>query len=386
METTRRRDFLRAVGAGVAVAAVSGGGDIGVAATGGVPKPGRAAAALARKLPRWRGFNLREKISSKSISRVGAKPLPGNLPFREQDFEWIAELGFNFVRLPMDYHCWSGGDGPRRLNEKALREIDQAVEWGRQYRIHVCLNMHHAPGYRVGWAIDPCLWTDEKPLELFCFYWSMFAKRYRGVPSSRLSFNLVNEPGRIKPGVYVTAEMCDKVYRRAIDAIRREDADRLIIVDGLLWAQKPLPGLADIQVAQSTHWYQPRELTHYKAPWLKKADWPKPAWPMKRKGRLLDRRWLRAAHVKPWKALEAKGVGVHVGEWGVLDTVPHDIALRWTRDCLELWKEAGWGWALWNFRGENGFGFLDTHRADVKYEDFHGRRLDRKMLELARET
>ena len=75
-------------------------------------------------------------------------------------------------------------------------------------------------------------------------------------------------------------------------------------------------------------------------------------------------------------------MGVHVSEWGILDTVPHEIALRWTRDCLELLKQAGWGWALWNLRGERGYGFLDTHRKDVQYEDFHGHRLDRKMLEL----
>jgi endoglucanase len=53
------------------------------------------------------------------------------------------------------------------------------------------------------------------------------------------------------------------------------------------------------------------------------------------------------------------------------------------RDCLTLWKEAGWGWALWNFRGP--FGILDSRRADVAYEDFHGHQLDRKMLTLLRE-
>jgi endoglucanase len=52
------------------------------------------------------------------------------------------------------------------------------------------------------------------------------------------------------------------------------------------------------------------------------------------------------------------------------------------RDVLELWQEAGWGWALWNLRG--GFGPLDSQREDVTYEDFHGHKLDRTMLELLR--
>ena len=57
-----------------------------------------------------------------------------------------------------------------------------------------------------------------------------------------------------------------------------------------------------------------------------------------------------------------------------------NVALAWMRDCLELWKEAGWGCALWNLRG--GFGVLDSNRPDVDYEDFRGHKLDREMLKL----
>jgi endoglucanase len=49
-------------------------------------------------------------------------------------------------------------------------------------------------------------------------------------------------------------------------------------------------------------------------------------------------------------------------------------------DLLSLWKEAGWGWALWNLRGS--FGIVDSGRSDVNYENFEGHRLDRKMLDL----
>jgi len=49
---------------------------------------------------------------------------------------------------------------------------------------------------------------------------------------------------------------------------------------------------------------------------------------------------------------------------------------------LELYQQAGFGWALWNFRGP--FGILDSGRKDVAYEDFRGHKLDRKMLDLLR--
>ena len=60
---------------------------------------------------------------------------------------------------------------------------------------------------------------------------------------------------------------------------------------------------------------------------------------------------------------------------------PHDVVLAWMHDLMGQWKAAGW--AMWNFRG--GFGILDSKRADVKYEEFKGHKLDRKMLELIKE-
>ena len=89
---------------------------------------------------------------------------------------------------------------------------------------------------------------------------------------------------------------------------------------------------------------------------------------------------MRKEQIEPWQELARKGVGVHVGEGGAYRFTPHAVALAWLKDNLELWQEAGWGWALWNFRGD--FGILDSNRADVNYETFHGRKLDRAMLEL----
>jgi len=85
--------------------------------------------------------------------------------------------------------------------------------------------------------------------------------------------------------------------------------------------------------------------------------------------------------VEPWrKFADSFGVGVHVGEWGAYNRTPHAVVLAWMKDCLDLWKQASFGWALWNLRGE--FGILDSGRADVTYEDYQAHKLDRKMLEL----
>jgi hypothetical protein len=93
-----------------------------------------------------------------------------------------------------------------------------------------------------------------------------------------------------------------------------------------------------------------------------------------------DQAWLWQTCIEPWKAAEAQGIGVIVGEWGAYNKTPHDVVLRWAEDCLKNWQQAGWGWAMWNFRGP--FGILDSGRADVHYEDLDRHKLDRKLLDL----
>ncbi|HNR33388.1 MAG TPA: cellulase family glycosylhydrolase [Candidatus Hydrogenedentes bacterium] len=354
MNTISRRAFLAGVAGGAVGATVAG------ASLDASEGPSH------RRLPRWRGFNLLEKFW-----------VPGNRPFVERDFAWMAEWGFDFARLPLSYHCWAKPDDWYTLDEAELKEIDEAVAFGRKHGVHVCLNFHRAPGYCVGGEPEPVsLWDNEEAQRAFAFHWGHFAKRYQGMPNAAISFNLVNEPATVGIPVYV------RVVERALEAIREHDPDRLVICDGLFWGREPVEALVPLGVAQSTRGYDPMPLTHYRASWVEGSDrWPLPAWPLRESDKVLwDKERLRDKRVRQWRALADEGVGVHVGECGAFRHTPHGVVLAWLRDCLELWKEAGFGWALWNLRGT--FGILDSERDDVAYEDFNGHKLDRAMLEL----
>ena len=330
-------------------------------------QPKRMEKPSPSKLPRWRGFNLLEKFNADH-----------NAPFRDSDFAQMAEWGFDFARLPLSYHCWSSPGDWKTLKEQPLREIDQAVEFGRKHGVHVNINFHRAPGYCVNPPKEPLdLWTDEAALAASCLHWAHFAHRYKGIPSSAVSFDLLNEPAAVPEATYI------RVATRLVEAIRAEDPDRLIIADGLRWGRDPVHGLAALGVAQSTRGYDPMQISHYRAGWVDGSDrWPLPSWPLKHNAEVYNRERLRRERIEPWKELERKGVGIHVGEWGAFQHTPHEVALAWMRDQLQLWKDAGWGWALWNFRGS--FGILDSGRSDVTYEDFRGHKLDRRMLDLLR--
>lgn len=320
----------------------------------------------ARKLPRWRGFNLLEKFNGNN-----------NQAYLETDFQMMADWGFDFTRLPMSYHCWSKPENWLVMDESVLKEIDQAVEYGRKYKIHVNLNFHRIPGYCVNPPAEPLdLWKDEKALDAATFHWQRFAKRYKGISSKKLSFDLINEPANVEETDYV------RVIGRLAEAIRFEDPQRLIIADGMQYGTKPVNNLAGLNLAQSTRGYAPMAISHYKASWINGSDtWPEPAWPLKQNETdVWDKFRLKREVFAPWKALAEKGVGVHVGEWGAYNQTPHAVALAWMKDNLEIWKEYGWGWSLWNLRGD--FGVLDSERKDVSYENLRSHKLDRKMLDL----
>lgn len=516
-----RRDVLKS---GAALAAAS------VAAPLGVPGFGLFSNAFAApskrstlptprhdKLPRWRGFNLLEKFM-----------VYDNKPFREDDFRNIADLGFNFVRLPMDYRCWIVDGDRKRFNEKTLVEIDKAVEYGDKYGVHVCMNFHRAPGYTVANPPEkPSVWKDAETLAICAEHWRVFAKRYAGFPNELVSFNLFNEPDGCSDEEFM------KVVSTVVDAIRSEDADRLISCDGLGYGTRPYLPLAKLRVAQATRGYAPMEVSHCGASWVNYKDLPAPRWPgvshnalmpqpnkgglsegvrkpwtldgpfpndatlrlrlgtvsvaaeivveadgreiFRRRfvpqggkgewkevvfvqaynvyqnvydmdltvkipngakrltianvdgdwatiteiavsapnvaevvseggpdwsakeptafkyavengvasitgGVMKDRAWLKKTCVEPWQEAEKHGIGVMVGEFGAYNKTPIDVVRRWMEDMLLNWREAGWGWALWNFRGS--FGIADSDRADVAYEDWRGLKLDRETLKL----
>ena len=471
----------------------------------------------AEKLPQWKGFNLL------NLFYLGHSQ--NDSYFDEEIFLMISELGFNFVRIPIDYRIITKSYNRNIMDESALLRLDKAVEYGIKYDIHICINLHRAPGYTVAQPRELSnLWTQNKPQETFAAIWGHLAERYKKVPVKNLSFNFVNEPPDIDEAVYAA------VIKRAADAIRKSDPDRLLIADGLRYGRNPSKMIRELGIAQAARGYEPFYVSHYKADWIDGAmDFPAPVWPFismprylygigkpgvrrsiysiehefkgayfldvnigtvstearlivkadgdiifnrlfisaKGKGEwktevynkewdvyqnifdrtyrveipegtrfltlevtngdwltvndisfspvsgngktfkltpnnsgwdeliphvklnadgniifdgdFIPRKWLWEAYFKQWDELIKSG-GVIVGEWGVYNKTPHDTALRWMEDNLKNFKEAGIGWALWNFY--DAFGIIHSGRDDVDYVDYRGYKLDRKMLDL----
>ena len=218
-------------------------------------------------LPLWKGFNLLNMFYKDSGDR--------DSNFVEEEFKMMSEWGFNFARIPIDYRILIKNNDWNNMDEQAMKRLDKAVEYGKKYNIHVCLNLHRAPGYTVASPAEKTnLWTQKEPQEAFAQMWAFFAERYINVSNEHLSFNFLNEPADVEEAVYAA------VIKKAADAIRAKDPKRLLIADGMNYGRKPSYLIKDMGIMQAARGYEPFSLTHYKAEWVDGSQsYPRPVWP-----------------------------------------------------------------------------------------------------------
>ncbi|HEX2908832.1 MAG TPA: cellulase family glycosylhydrolase [Phototrophicaceae bacterium] len=332
-------------------------------------------------LPRWRGFNLLPLFERDHFQNLSETVFRAEVA---SDLQWLADWGFDFARIPMDFRIWTQSDDLLAVSESVLEQIDYIVEQGQKYGVHICLNFHAAPGYCINPkpTLLPSLWKNQSALDVFAAHWGIFARRYTGIPAQQLSFDLVNEPPNVSDDIMSEADYV-RVHTAAANAIHAVDPERLVIADGMNIGNTPNPHLPP-DIAQSCRGYIPGSISHYLAPWANGMGYPRPTWPEFAQAGL-DDPWNRErleTHYQQWANLAAQGVGIHCGEMGAYHFTPHTVALRWLEDVLDILKGQNIGFALWNFRGD--FGVLDSGRQDVAYADFRGHQLDQALLDLLR--
>lgn len=378
---------------------------VGLAAASACSIPLKAWAAVADKQPvvhpsvnpKWYGFNLLEYFST-DADWMKHFPYQNDGQFKEDDFRWIRDWGFNWVRLPMDYRFWTDPKDPMKIDEKKIEAIDRAIKLGEKYGVHVNLCLHRAPGACIldtldekvtGIHITPektNLYTDPAALDAFVHQWVFFASRYAGISSDKLSFNLINEPGVLNgKRLSINGEKeYARVARAAITAIRAKDPKRTIVTDGYNWGRTPVDGLYDTGIVQSCHDYSPMPLTHYHVEWARSPGWdtlPVPTWPLEDKnGRVMVDPVMLEAEFRPWAMLAEHKIPIHFGEMGCGRYTPPDVVYGWMEASLQMINNLHSGWALWNFRGP--YGVLDTNRAGTDYKDWYGHKLDHKLLKI----
>lgn len=307
-------------------------------------------------------------------------------PPDEKALDFLAEFGFNFVRIPVDYRFWTRGFDYLHPDESVFHCIDSYLHACRSRGIHMSLNLHRAPGYCTNRndLETHNLWIHETAQHAFLYLWETFAQRYKNVPSQFLSFDLLNEPP--SPGAYgMTRRNHAELIQRTVSAIRTIDPQREIIINGLGGGYLAVPELAGLGVIHSGRGYHPMPISHYKAVWWSgHVHAPEPKYPgLQWQGHTWDRATLRDSY-KSWRGVERRGAKIHIGEFGCFKHTPNDVAMRWLADLLSIYREFGWGYAMWQVEGP--FGIIKHGRPGARFESVKGYDVDRILLDLMLEN
>jgi len=157
-----------------------------------------------------------------------------------EDIRWIAEQGFNSVRVPLNARTLASVcDDEVALNADILARLDALVKWCREYGVYAILDMHGAPGGQTGTNIDdserdlPELFMDARYQDELIEIWRLLAMRFSGEPAIA-GYDLLNEP--LAPTHIEYSPLVLPLYERLARAIRTVDKRHMLILEGVHWA------------------------------------------------------------------------------------------------------------------------------------------------------
>jgi endoglucanase len=266
-----------------------------------------------------------------------------NAPFRVRDFTLIREAGFGHVRI--NFFGFRYMDGEDRIDPAVLARLDKVVDLATRNGLTPVLDQHDN---------QLCQTTPERCKAKLAAFWRQIAARYAG-KQPRLIYELLNEPGG-----QMSSAVWNDTLRAALEAIRVEDPERVVIVAALNAGgahdidKLELPS-SDRRLVVTVHYYEPMAFTHQGAPWspilavLHDVDWGSET----SKAKVVD----DLAAARNW--VSKQGRPMYLGEFGVYDKAPAAARAAWAQYVARTAERFGWSWAYWQF--DHDFALFDSN-------------------------
>ncbi len=174
----------------------------------------------------------------------------------EKDVRYIYELGMDHIRLGFDQIVLEEKPGVYR--EEIFSLMERFLDWCERYGLHVVLNLHKAVGNYCDIQEAVQLLDDAELQDRFILLWETIEKRFSDRPD--VAFELLNEVRDVDP------QKWNALAQRTVDAIRRKNAARKIILGSTCWNSaftlKDLKVFDDENVVYTFHTYAPFSFTH----------------------------------------------------------------------------------------------------------------------------
>src|SRR5262249_50908699 len=119
--------------------------------------------------------------------------------FGPPDAAFIASLGMNCVRLPVNCRHWQDEARPGEIDPAGFARLDRAVDACAAAGLYTVIDLHAAAGWQNHhWHSDnpfhrPLLWHSRHFQDQAVTLWEAIAARYAGRPEVA-GYNVLNEP------------------------------------------------------------------------------------------------------------------------------------------------------------------------------------------------
>ena len=280
----------------------------------------------------------------------------------EVDFAKVSEWGADHVRIPVDYNIFENNDGSYK--EDGFARLDSIFALCEKYNLNAVLDLHKTAGFSFDdyGESESGFFENEQLQERFYRLWEEFAKRY-GNLSDRVAFELLNEvTDREFIGTW------NIISRRCIERIRAYAPDTIILVGSYDNNSAPaVPELDkpfDDKVVYNFHCYEPLKFTHQGAYWTNKINQE-------------DRFTFEESNITPEffeelfapaiEAAKRNNTTLYCGEYGVIEVVPPEEALKWFRCINSVFEKHGISRSVWSYK-EMDFGISDSRLDGVRNE------------------
>lgn len=279
---------------------------------------------------------------------------------KEEDFKTVADWGLDHVRIPIDYNVLENEDGTYKLD--GFYRIESAIGFAKKYGLKVVVDLHKTAGFSFdAGEAETGFFESEKYQERFYRLWEEIAKHFGGMHEN-VAFELLNEVTEQK---FITE--WNRIIKACISRIRKFAPDTLILV-GSYWnnspeAVKDLDAPADDKVVYNFHCYSPLEFTHQGAYWVPELLDKKQSFEESGVNEELFEKLFTQAIEKAQK----EGTDVYCGEYGVIDRVAPEEALKWFKVINKVFEKYNVSRAAWSYR-EMDFGISDARMDNVRQD------------------
>lgn len=300
----------------------------------------------------------------------------------EKDLQKIKEMGFDHVRVPVDYNVLQEEDG--RIKESGFTYLENCRQWCEHLGLKMLIDLHECYGY----SFDPLkknmdrriFFYDAALQERFLELWKEIASRFQD-HTDMVAFEPLNEV--VLPDV---ADAWNQLLARYIGIMREIVPNAYLIIGGVCYNNVLSVPLIDVpvddKIVYNFHCYEPMVFTHQGAYWVEgmptdfRIGYPKTLREYREAGDALSAD-LAGAVYKPGireigqgffedifapaiEKAEKDQAMLYCGEYGVIDRAAEEDRKRWIEDIDSVFDKYGIGHALWNYK-EKDFGLVPSH-------------------------